>query len=378
MKTLILTALFFTFTQAQTPKLNCDAGQIENSTKTHSSQIVMQSIQEIFSHFYQNAEAYSLPPYQLLKHGEMQGYATVANPKSKGKNSFVTNLELAQNSQYYVDCKNPNNNTLCQNPPTYTWGGMGWYERNDKNQFFLNLHGNDEMTSQLSKGHPGLDCSGFTYAVFSNAKLRVTMDLNLTPSFETADNTPARSYMNFDAKSCFKELPTSKKPENSLMPGDIIVWKTHMLLVDATGKDPFGINHIASSSGCNIANVRPENATMTIVNSKGGFNPHDKEILLKYGKNSYFNQAHKAYLDLTSKNASTGIGIGISREFIKEFYYTSPDTFFSLAINFCKAKFTKKTTLPNVKIIRHKAFFPKTKAPCECFARQQDYLELRP
>ena len=209
----------------------------------------------------------------------MQEYSTVDNPRSKGKNSYVSNLTLAQYSQYYIDCKRNPKSTLCLNPPSYLWGGMGWYERRDEHTLMLNLHGNDPLTTKLSKSHPGLDCSGFTYAVFANAKLRVTTDLHLNPSFETADNTPARSYMALDDKSCFREIPYGKNPSAELRHGDLLVWKTHMLIIDTLGEDPFGINHISGIADCSIDKIKPEQATLTIFNSKGGFTPHQADVI---------------------------------------------------------------------------------------------------
>jgi hypothetical protein len=378
MKATILTVLFSLFLlslEAQS-QLSCDSEQIKNSKLSHSPEIIIKSVQEIFDHFYQTPEAFYKVPYEFLSQGELQGYKTQRNDISDGLNAYVDNLQLAQNSQYYINCKDDSKPSICQNPPSYTWGGMGWYERDSENKLSLNLHGNDEMTTKLSKGRPGLDCSGFTYAVFSNAKLRVTTDLNLTPSFKTADNTPARSYMNLDDKSCFREINFGKHPQRDLQQGDIITWKTHMVILDTIGKDPFGIGHIASIGDCRVAKIKPENSTLTFFNSKGGFEPHKRATLRTYGINYYFNEAHKAYMKQLKKFSK--IGIGISKQNAKEFFYTSPQTFFSLAINFCKAKFTNVSNLDQVKIIRHKAFYQDEKAPCECFAREQDYLELRP
>lgn len=364
--------LQFSFAQNS---LICDRHQTEYSQKKLNPEMVIQSAAEIFQHFYQNPQAMDLPPYEFLKHGELKGFGSVENLKSKGKNSFVTNLKLAQNSQYYLNCKHAPLPSICQTPPSYIWGGMGWYEKNPNGDFILNLHSNDQMTNRLAK-HPGLDCSGFIYAVYANAKLRVTTDLNLTPSFDTADNTPARSYMDLGEKSCFREVVYSKQPDLELSPGDIIAWKTHMLILNSIGSDPLGINHITDSRQCTIANIKPEMATMTVLNSKGGFGKHSLKTISTYSKNSYFKKSNQTLINFP--RLSTGIGMGISKQYVKEFFYTSPKTFFDIAINFCKAKFNKVNSLKDVKLIRHKAFFNDQSAPCACYSREQDYLELQP
>lgn len=377
---LCLSLILFIMLSIQNAKSSsaCDSYQTEQTLKDHSAEILKHSMEQIFNHFYQNTKAYTKSPYEFLIHGELKGYKTRNNPKSKGKNSFVNNLRLAQKSQYYLKCSGNNKDLLCQTPPSYLWGGMGWYDRNEKGEFFLNLHGNDELTTKLS-GHPGLDCSGLAYAIFSNAKLRVTSDLTRNPSFETADNTPARSYKETEAPtSCFKNITQDFASIYDLLPGDVIVWKKHMLLVDSVGSDPFGINHIQEITKCDIKNIKPENASMIVVNSKGSMERrHSYEISKKYISNTYFKNSQN--LILKNPNLITGVGMGISKQYLKEFYYTSPEQIFNLAIHLCQLKFNKNATYTgDAMIIRHKAFFPKEERVCGCFAREQDLLVLKP
>lgn len=376
MNQFIRVAIIYFFLTAFTTNatdLNPNGKYCENNSITPQS--IVHSANLILQHFYQNPEAHQLPPYEFLTHGELKGFATVYNSKSKGKNSYVANLGLARSSQYYINCQNAPIPKLCDTPPSYVWGGMGWYERNTNGEFILNLHGNDKLTSDLTK-HPGLDCSGFTYAVYSHAKLRVTTDLSKTPSFETADNTPARSYMVLDEKSCFKEVIPEINQKQYILPGDIIVWKTHIIIVNDAGDDPFGINHIQKIKDCNIQKINPEQATLTFFNSKGGFARHSDETVKTYFKNSFFAKSHK----ILRKNPGlvTGIGMGISKQYIKEFFYTSPKTFFDLAINQCKAKFVKSNSLVATKIIRHRALFNDGLIPCSCLTTEKDFLKLHP
>lgn len=360
---------------AETTSQLCDRNQLELSQKKLHENSVIQSAEKIFQHFYQNSEAYNLPPYEFFKHGELKGFGMVENPISKGKNSFIKDLSLAQSSQYYIDCKAYPTLPICLTPPSYIWGGMGWYEKNQKEELLFNLHGNNALTTSLAQ-HPGLDCSGFTYAVFNNAKLRVTNDLTLTPSFETADNTPARSYMNLDEKSCFNEIMYSPKMNDQLKSGDVIVWKTHIILIDTVGSDPFGISHIKRRKDCTIDKIKPDASTMIILNSKGGISKLSSKVVTTYKINSYFNKSHR--LLTKNPNLTTGVGIGISKQYLKEFFYTSPKIFFDLALNACKAQFQKVKSLDDVKLIRHKAFYHDQTAPCACFSREQDVIELRP
>lgn len=94
MKMFILTALFFSFSLNIQASVSCDEKQIKEAKRSHSEDIVGHSIKEIFLHFYQNPDALNKAPYEFLQQGELQGYSTVDNPRSKGKNSYVSNFYL--------------------------------------------------------------------------------------------------------------------------------------------------------------------------------------------------------------------------------------------------------------------------------------------
>lgn len=368
---------FFSF-QKSLASPSCDLTQTAESRMEHSTIVLSTSMEQIFNHFYQDKNAFKKPPFDFLKRGELKGFKTTPNSKSKGNNSYIENLSLAQKSQYYISCDGRRKNPLCNNPPSYLWGGMGWYTRNDKGELILDLHGNDELTMSLSR-HPGLDCSGLTYAIYSNANLRVTTDLSKNPSFETADNTPARSYMNTSsADSCFKDITTSILAPQELQTGDIIVWKRHMIMVESVGLNPFGTNHILKSSQCNIKNIDPTKSTLVVVNSKGSMEKvHSMEVSRLYNQNPFFYKYQKYFSN--NPKMITGVGIGISKQKIRDFFYSAPEQIFNLALYYCEKKFQKNVSYNgDAYIIRHKAFFPSEEKPCGCFSRELDHLALRP
>lgn len=412
---------------APVPARLCVASQITRaeSGKFTGDQVIA-SAHELMNTFYQNPHAAEAPPFESLKRGELKGYDRTRNEISKGSNSYVTDMRAARASQYYIQCKNtqPGTRTCekpCEVPPSYIWGGMGWYEpANGKISF--NVFSNFEHTRKISK-HPGLDCSGLLYAVFSHAGLRVTKDLTKTPSAETADNTPARTYLNTELPtSCFAEVA-----ESAVKPGDIIPWKSHILMVDTLGSDPYGVNGAKTEADCAIEKLNPAKATMIVYNSKGSFDFPSEGSETPYLKNAYYRMGFMQHILMHNRHVEamkrkdrnfagttvdpkrfnavkdtmtmdelnkvykavekgdlqlTGVGVGISRMKLAEFVLGSPAVLFELLQRACLEKVgrlpeTKGEPLAKlVKVARHVATFENAKPPCECVAPDEHQIEL--
>jgi len=421
------------------PPVSCSQEQIEKATaafqaKHFSGQKIRAASDLVMDTFYQNPRASKLPPYEVLKLGEMKGYDRKRNEISKGSNSFVVDLKEAQKSQYYIQCpagsvKTAMNerscNSLCEVPPSYIWGGMGLYAVTDPAKGIeLDLFRNFDHTNSISK-HPGMDCSGLVYSIFATAGLRVNKDLNKTHTAEVADNTPARSYLVTDTpESCFTEVQPLKK---EIQPGDLITWKTHILLVDEVGKDPFGIEHIRKAEDCGFRNIKPDKATLIAMNSKGGFDFANELVEQDYLVNTYYAAGvyqhilmHNRFVDQQkSKNPQftgakideqrflrvksrlsgevvseiekrveagdlmlTGVGVGTSKMKFGEMMIAGPQPLFDLAIRACRAKFNSASPSKSpepafipAKVVRHLAAVGK--APCECISRNTEMIHLR-
>lgn len=421
------------------PPVSCSQEQIEKAAATFQSkhfsgQKIRAASDLVMDTFYQNSRASKLPPYEVLKLGEMKGYDRKRNEISKGSNSFIVDLKEAQKSQYYIQCptgsvKTAMNerscNSLCEVPPSYIWGGMGWYAVTDPAKGIeLDLFRNFDHTNVISK-HPGMDCSGLVYSIFATAGLRVNKDLNKTHTAEVADNTPARSYLVTDTpESCFTEIQPLKK---DIQPGDLITWKTHILLVDEVGKDPFGIEHIRKAEDCGFRNIKPDKATLIAMNSKGGFDFANDQVEQDYLVNSYYAAGiyqhmlmHNRFVDQQkSKNPEftgtkideqrflrvksrltgevvaeiekrveagdlmlTAVGVGTSKMKFGEMMISGPQPLFDLAIRACRAKFnsagpskSQEPAFVPAKVVRHLA--AAGKAPCECISRNSELIHLR-
>lgn len=411
----------------QAPALICAPSQSARTTTGNPrGEDVVSAAHEIMNTFYQNPRAAAIAPYETLKRGELKGYDRTRNEISKGSNSYVVDLAAARASQYYIRCAGPGAgkrtcDKLCETPPSYIWGGMGWYEP-APGKISFNVFSNFEHTRKISK-HPGLDCSGLLYAVFARAGLRVTRDLTKTPSADTADNTPARTYLNTENPlSCFTEIA-----ESSVRPGDIIPWKSHILMVDTLGADPFGVSAAKSELDCSIEKLDPSKATMVVYNSKGSFDFPAEGTETPFLKNAYYRKGfmqhilmYNRYIEaMKRKNPSfpgttvdsqrfnavkglltmselnkiyrtvekgdlqlTGVGVGISRMKLAEFVIGSPSVMFELMQRACLEK-VGKVLAPKgepmtklVKVARHVATFPNARPPCECLAPDEQRVEL--
>lgn len=421
-----LTIALQTKTQAQV----CDSSQLAMESSPQQATLfagekIKAASDQLMNSFYGNPQASSLPPYEVLKRGELKGYDRRRNEVSKGMNAFVETLIEARRSQYYIQCPGDSKRRnqcrdRCDVPPAYIWGGMGWYESNPQGGIVYNPFQNFEHTNQLT-GLPGLDCSGLVHSIYSLVGLRVNRDLKKKVDAEAADNTPARTYLNTDTdSSCFTEIPPLAA---ELRLGDLIAWRTHILLVDSIGPDPFGINSIQKAEDCKIKNLRPSQATLIGMNSKGGFDFPAAEVEAEFLENTDYAQAlfqkmlmHNQFaatqklqgkgllvqpfdgerlmkvrqfisdakatqierLVLEQNLQLTGVGVGISKMKYGELMLSAPQPLFGLSLRACRAKFAiREATVADTnraKVVRHLA--SEGRAPCACLSAEKEKIIL--
>lgn len=292
--------------------------------------------------FYQSCEASRQAPYDVEKSGEMLGYGIRRNDVTNGSNPYVQDLAAAKASQYYVKCDKKRKlakgcRDLCGAPPTYIWGGMGFYEKTSRGMT-IDLFRNVESTEKLA-AHPGLDCSGFIHATLALAGLRARPDM--APSAETADTVTARTFMN-QPGGCFKDVSFE-----NLKPGDLIAWRTHIAMVDRVGEDPFGLRNISKVEDCTIENLDPDKFDLVIVNSKGGTDALPQEVKDLDARNPVLKRKLQA-LD----GKTTGVGVGISKLRWADLAVVSPKAAMELPLAACFAKFGRE--IPKEKSINRK------------------------
>ncbi len=94
----------------------------------------------------------------------------------------------------------------------------------------------------------GVDCSGLVYTALSTAGLRVAPRKNNKAT--GVYGISAKMYLDPEQNglSCLQKV--SVNPKETLRPGDIVAVPGHVLMIDSTGSDPFGLNGVSSASGC--------------------------------------------------------------------------------------------------------------------------------
>ncbi len=315
-----------------TPSLEKLSQNLTSSTVIHpkdAADIVMNT-------FYQNCEASSLPPYNILKLGEMRGYQLEKHPWNGGSVSKVVNHKEALNSQYYINCPHEDRKAcinLCAQPPTYIWGGKGVYEKNGT----LDLFSNDKSIQEIAH-HPGIDCSGFINAVFAVSGLKVRPDMS--PS-KVAFTTDAKWFMK--PGKCFESVPI----DTPFKPGDIISWEKHVVMVDQCAKDPFGLAKLKDVSQCTSEYLDPLNFKLIVSNSVGGVNDINQD--------GTFTPAdlHGGPFERYANIPITGVGIGVSKVSFGQLALKYPTEIMELAKAACYAKFNKPFKHSKINVTRH-------------------------
>lgn len=319
------------------------------------------SARRVMNIFYQNCNASKMRPYDVSKDGELKGFSFEYNPLTLGKVSKVADAKQAQ-ALPYLNCTNTQSSLktfLCENPPSYLWGGKGLIDEEKKS---VDLFHNTKEVEPIAR-HPGLDCSGFVNLTFLHAGLKVDRDF---PYLKAPMEISAKEFMR--PLSCFKEVHIEKN--QAVKNGDVIAWNKHIVMVDQASNDPFGINKIKSSEGCDLLKLNPLNARMIIINSKGANDPQE-QLETDYVRNS------RPLKDLIqgATNGLTGVGPGITRMNLSQLVISAPVEIMDLIQTACLAKFFIPISSRRIKVVRHvladKGFSEKDIAECSLAAGER-------
>ncbi len=297
------------------------------------------SARQVMNIFYQNCKASKLRPYDFTKDGEALGFSYEYNPITKGKVSKVADVKKAQDF-FYLNCSQPKSEQgkfLCENPPSYLWGGKSFIDEQKKT---VDLFHNTDEVEPLAH-HPGLDCSGFVNLTFLHAGLKVDRDF---PYLKAPMEISAREFM--APLSCFKEVHIEKK--QPLKDGDVIAWDKHIVMVDHVSNDPFGLKKIRTPEECDLRKLNPLKAGMIIINSKGANDPKE-QLETDFVKNSL----HLKNLLSNASEHLSGVGPGITRLYLSQLSIAAPLEMADLIQTACLAKFNIHIPSRKIKVVRH-------------------------
>lgn len=154
---------------------------------------------------------------------------------------------------------------VLKKPMIYDYGGKPYAETGDNAilDFFRNA---GSGTSVL-----GVDCSGFVYSALATAGLKLKKDGRLKAI--TVHGVNARQFMDPKTNNLTCLTHAQFSGNRNLQPGDVLASTGHVVIVESTGADPFGIRHLTKEAECKAANIDTARFDFTILQSspsKGG------------------------------------------------------------------------------------------------------------
>ncbi len=173
----------------------------------------------------------------------------------------ITDLRSVQNTHYYIRGIASESSCLPvrNNPLIYDYGGQASVSGNNLD-FFTNA---GSGTKAL-----GVDCSAFVSAAVAMSGFRYAPGL---PNKAIYTRQGSSAFIDAAASgfTCFENITVS--PQKTILAGDIIGVKGHVVAIDRVGKDPFGLALISKESEC--VNLNYANFDFDIAQSspsKGG------------------------------------------------------------------------------------------------------------
>jgi hypothetical protein len=226
------------------------------SARAPASTQVVQATNKLMAVYFQSCEAPKLPPLRSSD-PSLEGVRTVCTEGVVGCKRYYQNLNDVLATHHYIEPQTPNL-AKCANvrekPPIYDFGGRPTMDSNRGRLNFFQNYGGTEIL--------GIDCSAYIASVFVSSGLRLQPDRN--PRAMDV-NTSTSAMLNWNSSnSCFNGAVIAPG-QTQLAPGDVILWRGHVVLVDSVGADPFGLKGISNISQCE--SLSPQRFNFTISQS---------------------------------------------------------------------------------------------------------------
>lgn len=267
---------------------------------------------------YQSCMSVQIPD-MTAQTPDLKGISIVGNHSDGvGKKRSIASLASVQGSHPYIKGVTRHDNgcfNVRSNPLIYDYGGKptATTAANAK----INMHKNGGSGTSVL----GIDCSAYVYTSMATAGLRLKEGRALKASDSWAWGSGSYVEPEKNGLTCLSKVTVT--PSQSLKAGDIIAVYGHVVLVEKTGRDPFGLSRAKTVSDCSKLTASGYDFTVAQSSpSKGGVGINFFEA--------------KAYVPTSSKFA----------EGLKQYAYYS-----------CLAKFNNKNYTPNLgtlTVSRHK------------------------
>jgi hypothetical protein len=269
---------------------------------------------------YQSCDVLKLAPVNAAT-PNVQGITITGTHPAGGRMRQISSVSNVASTHYYIKgMKQPRTSCfkVSGSPLIYDFGGKPYVSSSNEKllDFFKN---GGSGTSVL-----GIDCSAFVFSSLAVAGLKLDPDPKkpLKASLVSGVGSSMFKEPQSNGLRCLDKISVSKSI--SILPGDIIAINGHVVMIDAIGADPFGLNKITQSSDCTSAKLPYTSFDFTIAQS-----------------------------------APVKEGMGINRYSAKDYLATS-NTFRTGVTNYavaaCKAKFGVSSTVSttSLAIVRHR------------------------
>lgn len=311
------------------------AGTVWEQLKTSAAPEVY-GLRRTLATAYQSCDVLRLAPVSAST-PDVKGITVVGDHPAGGKKREISSVSQVANSHYYIKgVTQPASSCfkVSSSPLIYDFGGKPYVS--SSNEKLLDMFKNGGSGTSVL----GIDCSAFVFSALAVSGLK--LDYSASKPLKASLVNGVSSTMLKDPQNnglrCLDKISVSKTV--SILPGDIIAISGHVIMVDAVGIDPLGLNRAAKVEDCTTAKLPYTGFDFTIAQS-----------------------------------APVKSGMGINRHVAKDYLATSStfrDGITRYAVAACKARFGVSSTVDtsSLAIVRHR----KT-ADCKAAALQENKEE---
>lgn len=240
-----------------------DPDDVSSDAKDDSLKNVYVGSQNVLATAYQSCATLNVPDLKAST-PDVQGierYGT--HPDGVGGKRRIASLSKVQSTHPYIKVAGNSNDNGCfnvrGNPLIYDYGGSAAIANNIID--FSKDAGSG--TSVL-----GIDCSAYVSASIAAGGLRYKPGLDNKAVYIRQSSS---KFINAKSSgfTCFTNAAAT--PKTSILPGDIVAVRGHVVVVDKIGPDPFGIKRLKSASKCKSLTINNFDFTVSQSSpSKGG------------------------------------------------------------------------------------------------------------
>lgn len=223
--------------QCEQPETNTDLEQpAVNSSK------MTNGVDNVFVTAYQSCQALDVPEVNRST-ASVEGI-TINGTHSDGVGSkrFVTDVNKLQQTHPYIKAAGDGSVNGCfnvrSNPLIYDYGGQAAVTNNIIN-FFKDAGSGTNVL--------GIDCSAYVSAAAAAAGLKYSPNVENKAIYMRQNSSKFINAKSSGFK-CYQNVTMSAT--SNIKPGDIVGVKGHVVVVDKTGLDPFGLKKLKSISDC--------------------------------------------------------------------------------------------------------------------------------